>query len=377
MVTDINLGPNASASPSNLAVMGGTLFFNATNGISGTELWRSDGSPAGTVLVADINPGAASSFPYDLTAVGSVLLFRARDGTSGDELWRSDGTTAGTVLASDIRPGSGSSNPDSLTSVSPFVFFTADDGTAGRELWRTALGLPGTTTRVRDINPGAAAGLQAGLARLASAADNVRVLMAANDGVNGNELWVSDGATAGTAMLADVNPGAAGSNPAEFVRVGNRVFFRATHAVSGTELWVVPLGAFGGAGARAFGSGCPGTGNLVPVIAGVGLPVTGDAGFGIRVSQGRASTSAVLFGHFQSGSLALGGGCTFYLGLPVILALVTGTDGAGVATMPLGIPDDPSLVGASAFFQWVLVDPNGAWLNLASMSSGLHVAIGG
>ncbi|BBH39037.1 hypothetical protein myaer102_15570 [Microcystis viridis NIES-102] len=67
-------------------------------------------------LVKDINPG--SSNPYDLTAVGNTLFFAASDGVNGRELWKSDGTAAGTVLVKDINPGSGfytSSNPRYLT----------------------------------------------------------------------------------------------------------------------------------------------------------------------------------------------------------------------------------------------------------------------
>jgi hypothetical protein len=47
--------------------------------------------------VADIRPRAASSIPCHPTALGKTLIFTADDGASGTEVWRSDGTTAGTV----------------------------------------------------------------------------------------------------------------------------------------------------------------------------------------------------------------------------------------------------------------------------------------
>ena len=72
-----------------------------------TSLWKTDGSDAGTVRVADIGPGSVGSFLTGLTNVGGTLYFRAFDGTSGDELWKSDGTEAGTVRVADIRPGAG------------------------------------------------------------------------------------------------------------------------------------------------------------------------------------------------------------------------------------------------------------------------------
>ncbi|MBA2255009.1 MAG: hypothetical protein H0W07_07850, partial [Chloroflexi bacterium] len=55
---------------------------------SGRELWKSDGTATGTKRVADVNPGSASSIPNDLVNVGGTLFFEASDGTSGYELWK-------------------------------------------------------------------------------------------------------------------------------------------------------------------------------------------------------------------------------------------------------------------------------------------------
>ena len=63
------------------------------------------------MLVKDIRPGSSSSFPSNLTEVNGTLFFEANDGTNGRELWKSDGTSAGTVLVKDINPGSSSSYP--------------------------------------------------------------------------------------------------------------------------------------------------------------------------------------------------------------------------------------------------------------------------
>src|SRR5262249_7365029 len=152
-----------SSYPGNLTDLNGTLFFTASDG-NGTELWKSDGTAAGTTLVKDIFPGTHreygygnwrdvpnSSFPSSLTAVNGTLFFSADDGANDTELWRSDGTAAGTVLVKDIFPGGRpfwnhfGSNPGNLSHVNGTLYFSANDGTNGTELWRSDGTAAGTT----------------------------------------------------------------------------------------------------------------------------------------------------------------------------------------------------------------------------------------
>jgi ELWxxDGT repeat protein len=125
----------------------------ADDGINGRELWKSDGTAAGTVLVKDLLPGKTtdgyplSSFPSDLTRYNGAMYFIA----NGDELWKTDGTAAGTTKVKDIDPNKG-----------------GDEGS----------------------------GSYASMAVF-----NGKLLFAGDDGVNGSDLWVSDGTEAGTQRL--------------------------------------------------------------------------------------------------------------------------------------------------------------------------------
>ena len=122
----------------------GTLFFAAFDPKHGEELWKSDGTEAGTVLVKDINPGPASSSPGGFANIGGTVFFSALDPLVGDELWKTDGTPEGTVLVADISPGpgsscssAGSSCPGRLINVNGTLFFFAKEPAHGDELWKS------------------------------------------------------------------------------------------------------------------------------------------------------------------------------------------------------------------------------------------------
>jgi ELWxxDGT repeat protein len=129
-------------SPGFLTSVSDALFFAADDGSHGRELWTSDGTPEGTVMVKDINPGSGSSLPSParLKNVNGALFFGASDGSNGTELWKSDGTLTGTVMVADINPGSGSSSPNRFVLSGTTLFFVANDGAHGIELW--ALSIP-------------------------------------------------------------------------------------------------------------------------------------------------------------------------------------------------------------------------------------------
>jgi ELWxxDGT repeat protein len=119
----------------------GTLFFTARDGVHGSELWKSDGTADGTVLVKDINPTVPTLYHFlGFTNVDGTLFFYADDGEHGRELWKSDGTADGTLLVKDINPGGGGScsfgcDYIELTNLNGTLFLNPDDGIHGEELW--------------------------------------------------------------------------------------------------------------------------------------------------------------------------------------------------------------------------------------------------
>jgi ELWxxDGT repeat protein len=188
----------------NFSVLGGRLFFVGVDSTHGEEIWSTDGTEPGTMLLKDISPGNGNPFPTDLVTIGTQMFFQADDGVHGSELWKTDGTEAGTVLVKDIQPGAGGSAAFSITPVGSQIFLMADDGTHGRELWVTD-GTEVGTVLVKDIFPGTERGLPWILQAFTAFGNTL--LFFADDGVHGQELWQSDGTEAGTSLLADLNPG--------------------------------------------------------------------------------------------------------------------------------------------------------------------------
>ena len=241
MVKDINAvedvdagdGRTFTSYPQNLYVWNGVLIFAADDGVNGVEMWKSDGTASGTVLVKNIADGNGHGYPGDFVALGSRLLFTAQNDTYGNELWSTDGTEVGTQLIKDINP-SGDSYPYQLVKSGNTIFFMAETGDNGYELWKSD-GTEGGTALVADLLPGPQSGNISG--RTLTAFNGGVVFRRVDSGTTGSELWKSDGTAAGTVIVKDINPGAGHAVPDSLSVMGNYVYFSANDGTVGTELW--------------------------------------------------------------------------------------------------------------------------------------------
>jgi ELWxxDGT repeat protein len=259
-----DLRPDGPSNPRSLIAVGRLVFFTADDGVSGRELYVSDGTFGGTKLVMDIRPGARSSVPSELTAVGGQLFFVANDGRRGPGLYVTDGTPAGTrrlrnrrpcdsesrsiiahggraylaaynrrtgacnLIASDgtrrgtklaVRGTPGFYLPVSFQGRIFFVDTAAPQGTAHRQLWKTNIAV----TRVTLVKQ-----VSAGWLRELTVAGKL-LYFAAADAAGDTALWRSDGTTVGTKKV--LTGAAAPVNPRGLTNLSGKLLFTAFRRV--------------------------------------------------------------------------------------------------------------------------------------------------
>ena len=214
-----------------VAVLGSTLLFAGLESTNGGELWKSDGTTAGTVLVKDIFAGTGSSNITGLITFKNRVLFSARSSGNDIELWITDGTGAGTVLLKDIYAGTlRGSIPREFIVYKTRLYFTATDSIAGRELWSTDATATGTPL-VKDIRTGLPSSSPLYLTIF-----NNLLYFRASDATTGIELFKSDGTATGTGLAADLRSGTLSSAPGYLTEAGGSLYFSANLGV-GSELY--------------------------------------------------------------------------------------------------------------------------------------------
>lgn len=279
MITEIRPGTNSAriaGAYSEWVVAGQTVFFAASDGTHGVELWATDGTAEGTWLVVDLFPGSNESFPTEFAALGSRVVFSARSSFGASGTYVSDGTRAGTRFLADVRIGTGNSTEtagaaigslyvfaardtngnyhpwvtdgtpggtrqisglsrsNGFTAIASEVFFDAESVTTGPALWKTD-GTSAGTVLVANLVPENA--FIGDLHDLAALGD--KLIFGGEHWAYGDEPFVSDGTAGGTELLADIWPAAttANSDPVEFVDIDGTMYFRARDDLTGNELW--------------------------------------------------------------------------------------------------------------------------------------------
>jgi ELWxxDGT repeat protein len=216
------------------------LLYFVGSGSEGEELWVTDGvsdangsfSKDTTKILKDIVQGPGGSKPANLTVSNKLLFFSAGSQTGANanvELWKTDGTSAGTTMVKEIAAGNASSSPSQLVDVAGQLFFVANDGINGAELW-VSNGTAAGTVMVKNLVPGSGS---PGIQELRSI--NGVAVFTADDGINGREIWVSDGTASGTFMIRDLTNDSSSSNPQHIFNFGERLLYSAATYVSGQE----------------------------------------------------------------------------------------------------------------------------------------------
>jgi ELWxxDGT repeat protein len=227
-----------SSFPGLLTEFGGELFFFASGVDGAVGLWKTDGDPGGATLVKELEPDTV--FIDELTAVGTTLFFVLQTDTEA-ALWKSDGTGPGTIEV-ETFPFTDSFAPPlfGLTDLAGTLVFVATDAAGGSELW-TSDGSAGGTEPVKDIFPGPESSIQEGGGFFGFSplltVFGTEVFFAADDGVNGVELWKSDGTDLGTELVKNIRTLGADSSPESITDVNGTLFFTATDTANGLGLW--------------------------------------------------------------------------------------------------------------------------------------------
>jgi ELWxxDGT repeat protein len=238
-----------SSNPDNFTLFKNKLYFTADDSVNGTGIWVTDGTKNGTQLVADIvGDEPYGPDPTNFVICNDKIYFIARDRINGVELWVTDGTTNGTQLVKDIFPGiyedyfgkfPNGSFPENLTVLNNKLYFTANDGVNGRELWVTD-GTEKGTQLLKDIIPGSEGSLNFYDSGFLTVFDD-KLYFTTDDSVNNTELWVSDGTENGTQFVDDINPGSPHSYAGELTVVGKELFLFVGNSTTGQELFKLSI----------------------------------------------------------------------------------------------------------------------------------------
>lgn len=205
---------------------------------AGRELWKTDGTEAGTALVRDIRPGAESSNISSLVNLAGTLLFVAAESPNGYEIWRSDGTEGGTVPVTNAD-FSERRKPQQLFVIGGTAYFTTENASDfSCELWKTD-GTPEGTVLVKNVWPGS---LQSWVGNLidVDGALHFTAYDPTYDEGRTKTIWKSDGTPEGTVRVAVFPKGAEGGT---LVAAGGRIYTNPFVSEYDSQLWTLDDGS--------------------------------------------------------------------------------------------------------------------------------------
>ncbi|MGK6343514.1 T9SS type A sorting domain-containing protein [Chryseobacterium sp. DT-3] len=214
---EINFG--SSSDPSNLIQLNDLIIFPATRfSDEGRELWCFNSVTQKSLLLKDIFPGQNSgvSGSPSFVKVNGKVYFIAQQSFSGYQIWATDGTVAGTMKEKDLISNYSIGN---LVVAGNKIFYYVQN-----ELWSYDT-VSKELLKVKTF-------VYSGDVKMFSF--NNELILGADDGVHGKEIWKSDGTLAGTVMLKDIAPNAGGSISGDFniLLLNNKFYFIANQ---GTE----------------------------------------------------------------------------------------------------------------------------------------------
>jgi ELWxxDGT repeat protein len=206
--------PGSGDEGKKLMVLGTKLIFIGEDATNGQELWITDGTPEGTMLIKDINPGSASSNPTNIEVVDTKAYFAATNTSSGTELWVTDGTSEGTMIVKDLYPGPSGSTPQMITSFKGGVLFRAMDiiSEAYGQSW-LYWSDGSTVSLISETQPRSAGDSKYKFIQVTH--NGEKAFYVGENKVYGNEMWVTDGTEEGTNMVLDIGIDPDPDNPNE------------------------------------------------------------------------------------------------------------------------------------------------------------------
>lgn len=215
-----------------MAKAGNHLIFVANDGLSGERFWTSLGTPstvaplAGCVGECPVPPFSAV---VPMTRLAGRVLFAASTPTRGLELWSTDGTGPGTRLVRDLCPGSCSSEPRSFSELEGKLLFAAGKFFSSG-FWLTD-GTSNGTKRLTPEDQELELSVDSGIVKAGS-----DYLFVGDGAGRSRQLWVSNGTPQG-AHLVTLFGGGVGSEPSQFVALGQQMLFTACFNTFDQRLW--------------------------------------------------------------------------------------------------------------------------------------------